>query len=107
MTVTGRKNPVVNGRKPKFSFITLDSDTDAFDPAKTKCVNPVTDNHGRKFTGKVRVLTPRELRLRLQCDKERDDRRGEPGPGTLTITLSDPNVVNIPVPVDYVEDDET
>jgi hypothetical protein len=112
MPVTGRQKPVVNGKKGKFSFITLVDSQSRFVEGSTKCTNPVTDNHAREFTGKVvRVRSATELRLRLKCDKERvggpkKTTTGDPDPGTLTITLSNPNVVDIQVPVDYVEDDE-
>jgi hypothetical protein len=111
MAITGRQKPVVNGRKPKHSFITLEDPDGRFKQGDTKVQGKVTDDDGREFTGTVHVRTASELRLRLKCDKERSEedkkKRGDPDPGKLTITLTNPNVVDIKVPVDYVEDDET
>jgi hypothetical protein len=104
---------VVNLSPGKHSYITLTNPNNNF-TAGTKVVTVQDTTNGLEWTPKVSKWTAGELRVRLKAlaktaAKKKDDKVTDtvPDAGSLTVTITSPVLPVDPVPVDYVNDDET
>ena len=104
---------VVNLSPGKHSYITLTNPNNNF-TAGTKVVTVQDTANGYEWAPKVSKWKPGELRVRLKAiakmvaKKERKEAEvTAPDSGDLTVTITSPVLPVDPVPVDYVNDDET
>jgi hypothetical protein len=101
----------VNLHPGKHSYITLINPDNTF-TSSTKIGTVQDTTYGYEWNGKVSKWKPSEIRVRLKAlpkTKAKDKVSAPPPPdgGTLTVTISMPVKPVDPVPVDYVDDDET
>ena len=104
----------VNLNPGKHSYITLVNPDNTFTSStKIGTVQDTEPTHQFEWTGKVSKWKPSEIRVRLKALARTKFKGGKisvpppPDGGTLTVTISMPVKPVDPVPVDYVDDDET
>jgi hypothetical protein len=104
---------VVNLQVGKHSYISLINPDNTF-TANTRVVTVQDAVHGLEWMPKVSKWKAGELRVRLKAlprsmAKKKDHRVTDTpiDSGTLTVTITSPVKPVDPVPVDYVNDDET